>query len=130
MKHIISNTKLDYLVCTMHSWSLLSFWFYKGKTMKPSFSTIRKMKKFIILAQSKNWKFCKIDFNIDINSTDEDLDLCKSPFAIIKGWFNMFLRLQNVARTNKKYLFIFLLFYCFLGIAALTAIFLALLMCL
>ena len=88
--------------------------------------TIRKMEKFIVYAQSKNYVFSAIDNNIDLNSSDDDLDLCKSPLNVMKGWINMFIRLQNVARTNKKYLLLFSLFYSMVGLIILSIILLIL----
>ncbi len=123
MKDVLDNNKLNYLICTMHSWNLVDSWFYKGKTMKPHKKNISKMEKFIIYAQSKGYVFSKFDDldNYVEDQEDDALNICNSFGKKIRGLWLTFFRMQRVAKSNKKYLLFYICFYSFI-VLLITAI--------
>lgn len=126
MKAVISSPLSNY-ICTMHSWNLLKFWFYKENTMKPNYKFIKKMDAFITFAKDKGFvfsSFSSFDSSSAFNEDDQDINLCKNFASTIRGWINMFFRMRYVARTNKKYLIIFISFYSLLILLLILILFL------
>ena len=110
-KKIITNKNLQSFVCTMHSWSLLK----KGLFSKDSFSVnrnaIKKLYKLVSIAKKNDVVFSRIDNGISLDTNDDKLDLCDSPLSYCLEMIGTFFRIRKLTRTNKKYFYIYLIFY-------------------
>lgn len=100
---ILRQTKLKYLICTMHVWDFTKSYFFTDN-IRPNKSKIYSFEKYIEYAKTHGWIFGKLEkFKLPDNIADDPLDLTDGFWGGLQGAYNTFIRMQRVARTNKKY---------------------------
>lgn len=113
-RRFISQTKLNDVVYTMHSWDFIRKWFFLDKYIQCDNAVIRKFEKCVKEARNAGFTFCKVeDFQYDENQEDELIDLCTGLNGKVCGIFNNFIRFYCIGRLTKKY------FYCYALLAIL-----------
>ena len=112
LKKYIDETKLNNLVCTMHSWSLIKKFFWRKGYVAEEKQVKRRMEKFIDYAKDNGWTFSKINFeDISYDETDELLDFTKGIKGKITSLYCNFIRFYYISRLTAKYLYIYMLFF-------------------
>ena len=116
LKRVLSQTRLQNVICTMHVWDLMKSYFYTDK-IRPNYSKINTFEEYVEFAKNNGWTFGKLeDFQLSGEYEDDPLDLTSGFLGFIRGCLNTFIRMQRVARKNKKYFAIYSIFYCCLAI--------------
>lgn len=114
MKLILKKSKLPYMVFTMHSWSFTRSFFRHLKTIKVNKRVLRNFSRFISLAKSQGYSFSRLDqvsFG-KLDGIDDDLNLCQGLWGAFRENLLSFFRMRETAMNNKKWLIIYLSFYC------------------
>jgi len=110
-KSILRKTKLSNIVWTMHSWDFIRKWFFLPKYFMGDKMMVRKFKKSVKFAKENGFSFGNLnDYQFTIDD-DELINLCNTPSGKILGIVNNFLRFQKIARLNKKYFSLYMIFY-------------------
>lgn len=120
----IRRTKLNHVVFTMHSWDLMNKWFFLPKYLAEDKLTKRKLIHCIKEAQNRGFEFQSLHSYAYEKEADELLNLCTGPIRRIRSIVNNFIRFQKIAKLNKKYLLIYLLFYTILAMVIIGLFFL------
>ena len=107
----IRRTKLKHVVFTMHSWDLMSKWFFLPKYVAEDKLRKRKLIRCIREAENSGFKFDSLNSYFYETEPDELLNLCTGPSRKIRSIVNNFIRFQKIGKLNKRYLLIYLLFY-------------------
>lgn len=107
----IRETKLHHVVFTMHSWDLMNKWFFLPKYVAEDKMTKKKLIYCIKEAESRGFEFQSLDSYAFEAEPDELINICTGPCRKVKSLVNNFIRFQRIARLNKRYLFIYALFY-------------------
>lgn len=110
-KKLFNANKLNFLVCTMHSWSLIKKSFFDANDFMPDKKAIKKMYKISKAAAKYGWVFSEIDTTIALSSEDNELNFCTNPFSYLMEMIGTFIRIGKLTRTNKKYRLLYTLFY-------------------
>ena len=104
LKRVLSQTRLQNVICTMHVWDLMKSYFYTDK-IRPNYSKINTFEEYVEFAKNNGWTFGKLeDFQLSGEYEDDPLDLTSGFLGFIRGCL------------NKKYFAIYSIFYCCLAI--------------
>lgn len=121
MKKVLGYTQYPYMVCTMHPWYLFKHYYYKPWTIRKDKYNYKKLIRFIDCAQSKGWVFSDFEEPLANESNyDQEIDLCNGLQNRMMSFINTFVRMQRVARTNKKYLLAYTCFYIIIALIVFT----------
>lgn len=110
-KQVLTRTKLNTLVYTMHSWNFIRKWFFAPQYMQGDKGMVRKFRKSVKIARKNGFTFADLKDYIYKPEEDELLNLCDGFVGKVRGLINNFLRFQKIGRLNKKYFAVFTFFY-------------------
>lgn len=132
IKEVLNKAKVEDIVFTMHSWHFIDKRFYR-KSIRGDKKQIKKFEKIITYCKRHNYEFAdigKVDFDSRIEKmqeVDSELNLCRGLWGKLKSLYTNFFRFQEIAKLNKKYFAVYLLFYTFLSLGLIGLILLILL---
>lgn len=115
---LITGTRLNQLVFTMHSWNFIKKYYFLKKYVTLDSYEEKKFRKMIEFARKNGFEFCDLHDTpplIEEQVEDEVIDMCRSFSDIPKMIANNFIRYRRIGRLNKKYFSIYASFYllCF-----------------
>lgn len=103
-KRFITQTKLNDVVHTMHSWDFIRKWFFAGEYIQGDRYVIRRFRKCVVIARKQGYVFSSLsDFKFEGGQTDELINLCQKPGGKIMGLINNFNRFYGIGRLTPKY---------------------------
>ena len=126
-KRMINESRLEIGVLTMHSWSLMKKYFFLNKYISGDQTVINRMEKMIDYGESFGVNFINAN---DVNSFreeeyDEVIDFTCGLKNYCRSMINNFLRMEYIARLNKKYFII----YSFIYLSIFTLLFVVIYQC-